>query len=72
MDGQGSGNEELILKRTESGYIFLDATACSIYESRSQNCENFLRGDGSMLARMSGLQESRLLLPGPVQLSTLS
>ena len=46
---------ELILKRTESGCVFLDGNECTVYESRPGNCERFphlLKGAGSIPSRM--------------------
>ncbi len=50
-----SEEEGLILKRTDTGCIFLDGNLCSVYEARPGNCEDFphlLRGQGSLQARM--------------------
>jgi Predicted Fe-S-cluster oxidoreductase len=50
-----SEEEGVILKRTGGGCIFLDGNACSVYEGRPHNCENFphlLRGEGSLVSRM--------------------
>lgn len=46
---------ELILRRTESGCVFLDGNDCTVYEARPGNCERFphlLRGAGSLESRM--------------------
>lgn len=45
----------LILKRNESGCVFLQGNLCSVYEARPQNCANFphvVRGTGSISSRM--------------------
>ena len=45
----------LILKRTESGCVFLRDNLCTVYEARPQNCANFphlVRGTGSIASRM--------------------
>jgi uncharacterized protein len=45
----------LILKRTESGCVFLKDNLCSVYEARPHNCANFphlVRGSGSIASRM--------------------
>lgn len=45
----------LILKRNESGCVFLAGNLCSVYEARPQNCANFphvVRGAGSISSRM--------------------
>ncbi len=47
--------DELILRRTENGCIFLDGNDCSIYENRPDTCRNFphlVRGAGSLESRM--------------------
>ena len=46
---------DLILKRTETGCVFLQGNLCSVYEARPQNCANFphvVRGNGSIASRM--------------------
>jgi len=51
-----SEDEGAILRRTdETGCVFLDGTACTVYEARPANCDRFphlLRGAGSMQSRM--------------------
>jgi Fe-S-cluster containining protein len=50
-----SPEEGLVLKRTESGCVFLDGNLCSVYEARPQTCANFphlTRGAGSLVSRM--------------------
>ena len=50
-----SEEEGLILKRDDSGCIFLSGNECTIYESRPHTCEDFphlVRGSGSLLSRM--------------------
>ncbi len=50
-----SAEEGLILKRTETGCVFLDGNLCLIYDSRPANCEDFphvVRGNGSIVSRM--------------------
>ena len=45
----------LILRRTESGCVFLDGNECTVYDARPGNCERFphlLRGSGSIQSRM--------------------
>jgi Fe-S-cluster containining protein len=57
---QQSESGELILKRTESGCVFLEDNLCSVYEARPQNCANFphlVRGAGSIASRMWRLVE---------------
>jgi len=48
-------DNELILKRGESGCVFLKDNLCTVYEARPQNCAKFphlVRGDGSIASRM--------------------
>jgi Fe-S-cluster containining protein len=52
---QRAEDDELILKRTEAGCVFLQGNLCSVYEARPQNCVNFphlVRGSGSIDSRM--------------------
>jgi Fe-S-cluster containining protein len=47
--------EGLILKRTETGCVFLEGNLCSVYEARPHACEHFphtVRGNGSIASRM--------------------
>jgi uncharacterized protein len=51
LDDEGA----TILRRTQSGCIFLDGNECTVYEARPANCERFphlLRGNGSLESRM--------------------
>lgn len=46
---------ELILKLTEAGCVFLKENLCSVYEARPRTCANYphlVRGDGSIASRM--------------------
>jgi hypothetical protein len=46
---------EMILKRTETGCVFLKDNLCTVYQARPQNCANFphlVRGTGSIDSRM--------------------
>ena len=48
-------SDQLILKRTETGCVFLKDNLCTVYEARPQNCANFphlVRGAGSIDSRM--------------------
>jgi Fe-S-cluster containining protein len=51
-----SEEEGRILKRTgEEGCVFLDGTACTVYEARPDTCRRFphvVRGNGSIASRM--------------------
>ena len=48
-------DDEMILRRTETGCIFLNGNDCTIYEDRPDTCRNFphlVRGKGSIESRM--------------------
>lgn len=50
-----SEDEGTILKRTETGCVFLDGNACTVYEARPETCRRFphvVRGAGSIASRM--------------------
>lgn len=50
-----SEDEGRILRRTESGCVFLEGALCAIYEHRPDTCRNFphlVRGAGSLPSRM--------------------
>ena len=50
-----SKEEGVILKRTESGCVFLVGNECSVYDERPGICSDFphtVRGNGSFLSRM--------------------
>jgi hypothetical protein len=50
-----SEEEGLILRRTTAGCVFLDGTACTVYEERPASCRDFphlVRGAGSLVSRM--------------------
>lgn len=53
MDG---GEEGTILRRTEGdGCVFLEGTACTVYDARPETCQRFphvVRGTGSIVSRM--------------------
>jgi Fe-S-cluster containining protein len=57
---QQAESGEMILKRTETGCVFLEGNLCSVYEARPHNCANFphlVRGTGSIASRMWRLVE---------------
>jgi len=63
--GRNESNE-LILKRTESGCVFLEDNLCSVYEARPRSCVNFpnlVRGDGSIASRMWQLVDRATYCP---------
>ncbi len=50
-----SDDDELILKRTSTGCVFLKDNLCTVYEARPRSCANYphlVRGDGSIASRM--------------------
>ena len=50
-----SPEEGLVLKRTETGCVFLEGNLCSVYNARPQTCVNFphlTRGAGSLVSRL--------------------
>ena len=59
-------SNELILKRSESGCVFLEGNLCSVYEARPRSCVNFpnlVRGDGSIASRMWQLVDRATYCP---------
>jgi len=56
----------IILRRGESGCVFLDGNDCTVYEARPGNCERFphlLRGAGSLESRMWDFAERGTYCP---------
>jgi uncharacterized protein len=63
---QRNAADELILKRTASGCVFLEGNLCSVYEARPRSCMNFpnlVRGDGSIASRMWQLVDRATYCP---------
>ena len=63
---QETEDEGYILRRTETGCVFLDGNLCSVYEARPHNCENFphlVRGEGSFVSRMWELKDRACYCP---------
>ena len=59
-------DEGRILKRTESGCVFLDGNLCSVYEARPQTCELFphlVKGNGSLVSRMWHMPDRAVYCP---------
>lgn len=60
-------DEGRILKRTEeNGCVFLDGTACSVYEARPETCQLFphlVKGNGSFLSRMWHMPDRAMYCP---------
>ncbi|HEX5227445.1 MAG TPA: YkgJ family cysteine cluster protein [Bryobacteraceae bacterium] len=57
---------KVILKRTESGCVFLQGNLCSVYEARPHNCANFphlIRGAGSISSRLPKFLERASFCP---------
>ncbi|HYO83474.1 MAG TPA: YkgJ family cysteine cluster protein [Bryobacteraceae bacterium] len=52
---QSSAEEGLVLRKGENGCVFLDGTACTVYDERPAVCGGFphtVRGEGSIASRM--------------------
>ena len=63
---EDTGDEGLILKRTEAGCIFLENNLCSVYKVRPMTCEDFphlVRGPGSFVSRMWVMPERATYCP---------
>ncbi len=61
-----SEDEGRILKRTESGCVFLSGNECTVYETRPRTCEDFLhlvRGAGSFVSRMWEMPDRAIYCP---------
>ena len=59
-------DEGRILKRTESGCVFLEGNLCSVYDARPQTCEFFphlVKGNGSLLSRMWHMPDRAVYCP---------
>jgi Fe-S-cluster containining protein len=59
-------DEGLVLKRTESGCVFLSGNECIVYEARPHTCEGFphtVRGDGSFISRMWDFKDRACYCP---------
>ena len=58
--------EGLVLRRTESGCVFLTGNECSVYDQRPGNCSDFphtVRGEGSFLSRMWDFTDRAVYCP---------
>lgn len=61
-----SSEEGLILKRTGAGCVFLEGTACSVYDARPRTCEHFphlTSSEGSLVSRMWQLVDRACYCP---------
>jgi hypothetical protein len=61
-----TADEGRILKRTESGCVFLEGNLCSVYDARPQTCEFFphlVKGNGSLLSRMWHMPDRAVYCP---------
>ena len=61
-----SAEEGLILRRSQSGCVFLDGNDCMVYEARPHNCEYFphvVRGEGSIESRMWDFKDRAVYCP---------
>jgi len=57
---------ELILKRTQTGCVFLKDNLCTVYEARPKSCAHYphlVRGDGSIASRMWLMPERAVYCP---------
>lgn len=63
---QEDPEEGMILKRTESGCVFLEGNACTVYEARPHTCEYFphvVRGEGSLVSKMWDFKDRACYCP---------
>jgi Fe-S-cluster containining protein len=63
---QRNESDELILKRTDAGCVFLKDNLCTVYEARPRSCATFpnlVRGDGSIDSRMWQLVDRATYCP---------
>ena len=61
-----AADEGRILKRNESGCVFLDENRCTVYESRPQTCRHFphlVKGNGSFERRMWHMADRAVYCP---------
>jgi len=61
-----SAEEGRILRRTESGCIFLEGNLCSVYDARPRTCQLFphlVKGAGSLLSRMWQMPDRAVYCP---------
>ncbi len=61
-----SEEEGLILRRNESGCVFLEGTSCTVYEQRPASCQDFphlVRGPGSFVSRMWDMPDRACYCP---------
>ncbi len=61
-----SAEEGRILKRNESGCVFLEGNLCSVYDARPGACELFphlIKGNGSLLSRMWQMPDRAVYCP---------
>ena len=61
-----SAEEGRILKRTETGCVFLEGNLCSVYEARPNTCELFphlVKGNGSLVSRMWHMPDRAVYCP---------
>lgn len=58
--------EGRILKRNQSGCVFLEDNLCSVYDARPNTCElfpHFVKGNGSLLSRMWHMPDRAVYCP---------
>lgn len=63
---QHSDDEGMILRRSETGCVFLEGTTCTVYEARPRTCENFphlTKSEGSLASRMWSMVDRAVYCP---------
>jgi uncharacterized protein len=61
-----TGDEGRILRRNESGCVFLEGNLCSVYDARPDTCRLFphlAKGNGSLLSRMWHMPDRAVYCP---------
>jgi Fe-S-cluster containining protein len=61
-----TADEGLVLRRTDSGCVFLDGNLCTVYDARPHTCQDFphtVRGDGSFVSRMWDFADRAVYCP---------
>ncbi|MDZ4799859.1 MAG: YkgJ family cysteine cluster protein [Bryobacteraceae bacterium] len=59
-------DEGLVLRRTDTGCVFLEGNLCTVYEARPHTCQDFphtVRGDGSFVSRMWDFKDRAVYCP---------
>lgn len=59
-------DEGRVLRRTETGCVFLEGNFCTVYDARPHTCQDFphtVRGDGSFVSRMWDFTDRAVYCP---------